>query len=96
MAYRAARNSSHRNLPHARAAEFGRRNADLSTNWSRKIQVTAQHKCIVRIWASTGTRRLATHNRYSPTLQRVVDAAQERFALRAKPNPQLTCPYAIM
>lgn len=49
---------------------------------------------IERVWKLT--RRLATHNRHFPTLDRVVDAVQERFGLWAKPNRQLARLSAII
>ncbi len=42
---------------------------------------------IERVWKLT--RRLATHNRHFPTLEDVIDAVTERFALWARPNRQL-------
>lgn len=49
---------------------------------------------IERVWKLT--RRLATHNRYFPTLGDVVDAVQERVGLWAKPNRQLARLCAII
>lgn len=48
---------------------------------------------IERVWKLA--RRLATHNRHFPTLDDVVDAVCERFALWAKPNRQLARLCAI-
>jgi transposase len=49
---------------------------------------------IERVWKLT--RRLATHNRHFPTLNDVVNAVRERFALWKKPNLQLTRLCAII
>lgn len=42
---------------------------------------------IERVWKLA--RRLATHNRYFATLDELLDAVQERFALWRNPNSQL-------
>jgi transposase len=42
---------------------------------------------IERVWKLA--RRLATHNRYFATLDELLDAVQERFALWRNPNRQL-------
>ena len=41
------------------------------------------------------TRRLATHNRHFPTLNDIVEAVSERFAIWAKPNSSLARLCAI-
>lgn len=43
---------------------------------------------IERVWKLT--RRLATHNRYFATLEELIEAVQERFALWCRPNSQLS------
>lgn len=49
---------------------------------------------IERVWKLT--RRLATHNRHFPTLEDVINAVTERFALWARPNRQLVKLCAII
>jgi transposase len=49
---------------------------------------------IERVWKLA--RRLATHNKYFPTLDRLTQAVCERFALWAKANRQLTRLCAII
>ena len=49
---------------------------------------------IERVWKLT--RRLATHNRHFPTLESVMDAVRERFALWDKSNRQLARLCAII
>ena len=49
---------------------------------------------IERVWKLT--RRLATHNRHFPTLEEVINAVTERFALWARPNRQLVKLCAII
>lgn len=49
---------------------------------------------IERVWKLT--RRLATHNRHFPTLEDVVEAVQERFAIWARANRQLVRLCAII
>lgn len=48
---------------------------------------------VERVWKLT--RRLATHNRHFPTLDRVVGAVQERFSLWARPGRQMARLCAI-
>ena len=48
---------------------------------------------IERVWKLT--RRLATHNRHFPTLNDIVEAVSERFAIWAKPNSSLARLCAI-
>lgn len=49
---------------------------------------------IERVWKLA--RRLATHNRYFPTLDDILSAVRERFELWASPNRQLVRLCAII